>query len=107
MRENNLVSAYSRKKYRPAGSKPNEAPLPNLLDRRFDGYAPHTHIVSDPTYVRTERKWSNVCLLVDLCNREIVGHSVGDRRDSDLMKAAFATVGGVPDIRHRGVPYGQ
>lgn len=74
MRENNLVSAYSRKKYRPAGSKPNEAPLPNLLDKRFDGYALHTHIVSDPTYVRTERKWSNVCLLVDLCNREIVGH---------------------------------
>lgn len=50
--------------------------------------------MSDPTYVRTERKWSNVCLLVDLRNREIVGHSVGDRRDSDLMKAAFATVGG-------------
>lgn len=92
MRENNLVSAYARKKYRPAGSKPNEAPLPNLLDRRFDGHAPRTHIVSDLTYVRTGRKWSYVCLLVDLYNREIVGHSVGDRRDSDLVKAAFATV---------------
>lgn len=52
--------------------------------------------MSDPTYVRTDRKWSNVCLLMDLRNREIVGHSVGDRRDSDLMKAAFATVGGFP-----------
>lgn len=92
MRENNLVSAYARKKYRPAGSKPNEAPLPNLLDRRFDGHAPRTHIVSDLTYVRTGRKWSYVCLLVDLYNREIVGHQVGDRRDSDLVKAAFATV---------------
>lgn len=40
---------------------------------------------------RTGRKWSYVCLLVDLYNREIVGHSVGDRRDSDLVKAAFAT----------------
>lgn len=87
-----VVSAYARKKYRPAGSKPNEAPLPNLLDRRFDGHAPRTHIVSDLTYVRTGRKWSYVCLLVDLYNREIVGHSVGDRRDSDLVKAAFATV---------------
>ena len=92
MRENGLVSAYSRKKYRPAGSKPNESPLPNLLDRRFDGHAPHTHVVSDLTYVRTGRRWSYVCLLVDLYNREIVGHSVGDRRDSDLVKAAFATV---------------
>ncbi len=92
MRENNLVSGYSRKKYRPHSSKPNEAPLPNLLDRRFDGHAPHTHVVSDLTYVRTGRKWSYVCLLVDLYNREIVGHSVGNRKDSDLVKAAFATV---------------
>lgn len=93
MRENNLVSAYARKKYRPAGSKPNEAPLPNLLDRRFDGHAPRTHVVGDLTYVRTGRKWSYVCLLVDLYNCEIVGHSVGDWRDSDLVKAAFAIVG--------------
>ena len=92
MRENSLVSAYSRKKYRPAGSKPNEAAPPNLLDRRFDGHAPRTHIVSDPTYVRAGRKRGHVCLLADLHNREIVGHSVGDRRDSDPVKAAFATV---------------
>lgn len=104
MRENGLVSAYSRKKRRPSGSKPNEAPLPNLLDRRFDGHAPRTHVVSDLTHVRTGRKWSYVCLLVDLYNREIVGHSVGDRRDSDLVKAAFATVG-FP-ARYPGFPHG-
>ena len=92
MRENSLFSAYSRKKYRPAGSKPNEAAPPNLLDRRFDGHAPRTHVVSDPTYVRAGRKRGHVCLLADLHNREIVGHSVGDRRDSDPVKAAFATV---------------
>lgn len=98
MRENNLVSAYSRKKYRPVDSRPNETPLPNLLARRFDGYAPRTHVVGDLTYVRIGRKWSYVCLLVDFCNREIVGHSVGDRRDSDLVKAAFATVVPLSDI---------
>lgn len=50
--------------------------------------------------MRTGRKWSYVCLLVDLYNREIVGHSVDDRRDSDLVKAAFATVGfPLSDIR--------
>jgi len=92
MRENGLVSAYSRKKRRPSGSKPSEAPLPNLLDRRFDGHAPRTHVAGDLTYVRTGRKWSYVCPLVDPCNREIVGHSVGGR-DSGLVKAAFATVG--------------
>lgn len=94
MMENGPVSAYSRKKHRPSGSKSNEAPLPNLLDRRFDGHAPRTHAVGDLTYVRTGRKWSYVCLLVNPPrNREIVGHSVGDRRDPGLVKAAFATVG--------------
>lgn len=65
MMENGPVSAYSRKKHRPSGSKSNEAPLPNLLDRRFDGHAPRTHAVGDLTYVRTGRKWSYVCLLVN------------------------------------------
>ena len=93
MRENGLVGAYSRKRHRPSGPKPSEAPMPNLLGRRFDGHAPRTHVVGDLAHVRTGRKWSCVCLLVDPCSREIVGHSVGDRRDSGLVKAAFATVG--------------
>ena len=65
MMENGLVSAYSRKKHRPSGSKSNKALLPTLLDRRFDGHAPRTHAVGDLTYVRTGRKWSYVCLLVN------------------------------------------
>lgn len=39
-------------------------------------------------------------------HRDIVGHSVGDRRDSGLVKAAFATVGFPPPVRHPGFPYG-
>ena len=66
--------------------------VPNELDRGFDGHAPHTHIVSDLTYVRVGRRWNYVCLLIDLYNREIVGHSCGERKDADLVKAAFATL---------------
>lgn len=93
MRENNPVSAYSGRKHRPAGPKPNEAPQPNPLDGRFGGHPPRTRIVGDLAYVRIGRKWSYACPPVDPCNREIVGHSVGDRRDSGPAKAAFATVG--------------
>ena len=31
-------------------------------------------------------------LLVDLCNREIVGHSAGSSKGAKLVKAAFATL---------------
>ena len=36
----------------PHGTRVNEAKLANLLDREFDGYAPHAHLASDLTYVR-------------------------------------------------------
>lgn len=71
---------------------PNDADLPNVLDRAFDGYASHTHLASDLTYVRVLSAWHYVCLLVDLSNREIVGHAAGVHKDAKLVKSAFATV---------------
>ena len=93
MNQKGLVSAYTRKKYKPCAAKTDEAEAPNVLDREFDGHPPHTHIVSDPSYVRVGNKWNYVCLLIDLYNREIVGHAASGRKDSRLVKAAFATLG--------------
>ena len=93
MRENGLSSAYGRKRFKAHPGKPNEAELPNVLDRSFDGYAPRTHVCSDPTYVRAGGSWCYVCPLVDPCNREIVGHSAGSGKGARLVKAAFATPG--------------
>lgn len=87
-----LVSRYNAKKKHVCRDKPNEADLPNVLDCEFSGYTPHTHIVSDLTYVKVRGRNNYVCLLVDLYNREIVGHSVGDRKTARLVKAAFGTV---------------
>ena len=93
MNQKGLISAYTRKKYKPRAAKASEAEAPNVLDREFDGYPPHTHIVSDLTYVRVGSKWNYVCLLIDLYSREIVGHAASGRKDSRLVKAAFATLG--------------
>lgn len=92
MHENNLISVYSKKKYRQTYNQVNEAHIPNIIDREFNGYAPHTHIVSDLTFVRVGRKWNYICLLIDLYNREIVGHAVAEHKDAKLVKAAFATL---------------
>lgn len=103
MNQKGLVSAYTRKKYRPRAAKASEAEAPNVLDREFDGYPPHTHIASDLTYVRVGSKWNHVCLLIGLHNREIVGHAAGGRKDARLVKAAFATLGLPPmgiDVFH-------
>ena len=92
MRENGLVSAYGRKKFKRHRDVPNGADVPNVVARRFGGRAPRTHVCSDLTYVRVGGGWNYVCLLVDLHNREIVGHSAGPRKDADLVRAAFATL---------------
>lgn len=78
------ASAYSRKKYRPHAPEVSEAEAPNALNRESDGRLPHTHIVSDLAYVRVGRGRSCVCLLVDLHNREIVGHAASDGKDAWL-----------------------
>lgn len=93
MNQKGLVSAYTRKKCKPCAAKASEAEAPSVLDREFDGHPPHIHIVSDLTYVRVGGKWNYVCLLVELHNREILGHAASGRKDSRLVKAAFATLG--------------
>ena len=92
MKAKGPVGSCTKAKPEPGRQKANGALPPNILDRRFDGYAPHTRIVSDPAYVRIGRRWGYVCLLLDLHNREIVGHACSERKDAELVKAAFATL---------------
>lgn len=91
MRENGLAGAYGRKRFKVHPGAVDEADVPNVVARGFGGRAPRTHICSDLTYVRVGASWNYVCLIVDLCNREIVGHSAGPGKDARLVKSAFAT----------------
>ena len=99
MRGNGPVGACGRKRFKVHPGAVNEADVPNVVARGFGGRAPRTHICSDLTYVRVGASWNYVCLLVDPCNREIVGHSAGPRKDARLVKPAFATPSiPIPDI---------
>ena len=92
MREQGMTSAYARRRFKPHKTRADEARLANLLNRGFDGYAPHTHLAGGLTYVRVGGGWAYVCLLVDLADRGIAGHSVGRTRDASLVLGAFATL---------------
>lgn len=92
MRKGGMTSAYARRTFKPHKTGVNEAKLANLLDREFDGYEPRTHLASDLTYVRVGGGWAYVCLLIDLANRGIAGHSAGLARDANLVLGAFATL---------------
>ena len=93
MREQGMTGAYARGRSEPHGTRVDEAGLASLPDRGSDGYAPHTRPAGDLTYVRVGGDWAYVCLLVDLADRGIVGHSAGRTRDASLVLGAFATRG--------------
>lgn len=94
MKKNGLVSAYTVAQYKVHQSSCNEAEVPNELNRQFQNKKPLEAIVSDLTYVRVAGKWNYICLLIDLFNREIIGHSCGPVKDANLVYRAFAKVKG-------------
>jgi hypothetical protein len=81
MKGNGMAGSYSKAAYRPRPARPNDDPAPDILAREFNGYAPRTHLASDPAYVRVGSSWAYVCLPGDLASRQIAGHSVGVRHD--------------------------
>ena len=92
MKGNGMAGSCSKAAYRPRPARPNDDPAPDILAREFNGYAPRTHLASDPAYVRVGSSWAYVCLPGDLASRQIAGHSVGVGHDADLVLAAFAAL---------------
>lgn len=94
MRYNGLVSVYTVKKYRVHKTNTNEALIPNEINREFNDRARKEVVVSDLTYVKVGNKWHYICILIDLHNREIIGHSCGPHKTAELVQEAFAKVKG-------------
>lgn len=92
MKKNGLVSVYTVAQYKPHKSQCNESGVKNELNREFKRETPLEAVVADLTYVRVASKWHYICLLVDLFNREIIGHSCGRAKDAALVYQAFASI---------------
>jgi len=92
MKAQGLVSKYTVAQYKVSKSAVNESEVDNVLNREFDSNKPLKVIVSDLTYVRVKQNWHYICVLVDLYNREIIGHSAGPYKDATLVHQAFSSV---------------
>ncbi|WP_232282380.1 IS3 family transposase, partial [Paenibacillus sp. oral taxon 786] len=97
MKEQGLVSTYTIAQYKPHKAASNEAKTANVLAREFEQTEAKRFVVSDLTYVKVQNKWHYICVLIDLFNREIIGHSAGPNKDAALISRAFSTVQG--DLR--------
>ncbi len=80
MIKNNLVSKYTKLKYRNHKTMVNNDQISNVLNRQFNNKKPNEVVVSDLKYVQVGGKWHYICLLIDLFNREIIGYSAGPNK---------------------------
>ena len=62
---------------------------PNVLDRQFTAAEPNRKWAGDITYIPTEEGWLYLAGVIDLCSRRIVGWSMGDHLQTDLVADAL------------------
>ncbi|CAH1218984.1 IS3 family transposase IS655 [Paenibacillus auburnensis] len=85
MKEQGLVSTYTVAQFKPHKAACNDAATAYVLNREFEQTKTRRFVVSDLTYVKVQNKWHYICVLIDLFNREIVGHSAGPNKDAALV----------------------
>jgi putative transposase len=62
---------------------------PNVLDRQFAAAAPNRKWATDITYIPTDEGWLYLAGVLDLCSRRLVGWSMADHMQTDLVADAL------------------
>ena len=70
------------------GGKPSIV-VDNTRDRQFDVNAPDTAWVTDITYIKTNKGFVYLAVVIDLYSRRVVGWSVQSRQTTDLVLQAL------------------
>lgn len=70
-------------------SKHNRKVFPNLITQDFKAYVPNSLWASDITYVPTKEGWLYLCVILDCFSRAIVGWSMSDKINAELVTSAI------------------
>jgi len=102
MAQNNL-RAFQPAKFIPQTTDSNhDFPVaPNLLKQNFHFERLNEVWTSDITYVRVGNTWCYLCVVIDLCNREVIGWSFENNMKTLMVIAALKRA-----LNKRGYPKG-
>ncbi|QBI18363.1 IS3 family transposase [Egibacter rhizosphaerae] len=89
MREHGLVGYRPVKRASTTQRDTGEPPMPDLVGRHFDPAWPDHVWCGDLTYVPTGEGWLYVATVIDLASRRLIGWSMSDTPDAQLMIAAL------------------
>ncbi len=89
MQERGLSARRSRQKARTTNSNHPFPLASNLLEQDFTADAPDKKWMTDITYIDTREGWVFLAGVLDAYSRKIVGWSMGDQHNAELVKAAL------------------
>lgn len=89
MKANGLRSRIKKTYVRTTDARHDRPVAPNLLERDFEAESPNEKWVSDITYIGTQEGWLYLAVILDCFSRRIVGWSMSDRIDAELVCEAF------------------
>lgn len=112
LRQLGLFSRTKRKFVVTTDSQHSQPVADNLLNRDFTATAPNQKWLTDITYIPTKEGWLYLAAVLDVFSRKIVGWSMSERIDTELVKSALqmAVIQRAPEaglLHHsdRGVQY--
>jgi transposase InsO family protein len=85
MRERRIVGATRRRRRSLTKQDQAATPAPDLIGRDFTSAAPGRRLVGDITYLPTQEGWLYLATVVDLFNREVVGHAMAEHMRAELV----------------------
>jgi putative transposase len=83
------VEGHRRRGPKTTDSRHGYGVAPNLLARHFDVTAPDVAWCGDITFIWTEEGWLYTSVLLDLYSRKVVGWSMSDHVDTQLVTGAL------------------
>lgn len=88
MRDLDLVPCQPRPRRRSL-TRPESAPVPDLVGRDFGASAPGEKLVGDITYIPTAEGWLYPATVIDCCTKEVVGYAMDDHYRTPLISRAI------------------
>ncbi len=85
------ITPQKRRSYRPVTTRRQlgMVPAPNWLNQEFFAAAANQKWVSDFTYIETGEGWLYLAVVLDLFSRRVIGWSMSQRMDTDLVETAL------------------
>jgi len=87
MRAQSLVGVHARRRWR--RGRPDVAPAPDLVNRHFAPSGPDQVWAADVTQFRTHEGWLHLAAVIDLWSRRVVGWSMSNSPNSELVTDAL------------------